>query len=578
MKKENYLSAGKAVLFLMLATLLGSCTDSMDEGIGKPLPEGKYPVEFTSATYGLEVDTRAVTENSTWTGNELVAVQFGTQEVKKYTAAASGGNLTAASGTAPFYWKSTSESQTVTAWHKPSGYTSTKPTTFTVQTNQNSATGYIYSDLIMACNTVKFTDSQKKLTFKHLPAKVTINLTGNDAVPDLTGAVVTLMNVNLTSGAITAQPLNITVAQAGAGTGTITPKQVSLSADKKTLTVQALLPPQDVSGKQFVKVELNSNTYYYTPQNEDGKFETGKGYTYNITVQGKELVDQMSFTIDLTNYDKTFIIPFPKTGTTGNYTLTIDWGDNNKTTVNPSTNLSTPIQHTYAENKQYTITITTTQTDATQAQMPDFIPGNNYDVTNNNSKKLILMNTPMLNTGQTSFEYCFYECTNLTTIPADVFDKNSQVTDFTSCFYRAGLIEIPAGLFDKHTEAKIFEACFQECPELTTIPDRLFANNKKVTTFQGCFLKSPKIKIHPNIFCNEADGEGLTRFIEVSSINFSQCFGSLAGGSSTEPGTAPELWDASKYTLPTKVSLAYCFSASNLTNWNSIPKAWGGPL
>ena len=283
MKKENYLSAGKAVLFLMLATLLGSCTDNMDEGIGKPLPEGKYPVEFTSATYGLEVDTRAVTENSTWTGNELVAVQFGTTEVKQYTAA-SGGAITA---TTPFYWKSTSESQTVTAWHKPSGYTSTKPTDFTVQSDQ-STTGYANSDLIMDCRTISFTDSPKQLTFKHLPAKVTIALTGNDAVPDLTNAVVTLMNVNLTSGTITTSTSGITVAPANAGTSTITPKRGTLSADKKTLTVQALLPPQDVSEKQFIQITAGGNTYTYTPKTGDGLFETGKEYPYKITLVGKD--------------------------------------------------------------------------------------------------------------------------------------------------------------------------------------------------------------------------------------------------------------------------------------------------
>lgn len=283
MKKENYFDKGKAVLFLMLATLLGSCTDNMDEGIGKPLPEGKYPVEFTSATYGLEVDTRAVTENSTWTGNELVAVKFGTEGVKQYTAA-SGGSITA---TTPFYWKNT-QSQTVTAWHKPSDYTSTMPTTFTVQSDQNSVTGYAHSDLIMDCRTISFASNPKELTFKHLPAKVTITLTGNDVVPDLTGAVVTLMNVNLTSGAINAATSGITVAQANEGTSTITPKRGTLSADKKTLTVQALLPPQNVSGSKFVQITVGGNTYTYTPKTGDGLFETGKEYPYKITLVGKD--------------------------------------------------------------------------------------------------------------------------------------------------------------------------------------------------------------------------------------------------------------------------------------------------
>lgn len=270
---------------------VASCSD-VTEDIGKPLSEGKYPVEFTSATYSLEVGTRAVTEDSKWAGGERVALQFGTATARAYTAKADG-TLAAASDATPFYWTSTNESKSVTAWYNSKASSAAQPATFTVLDNQYATTDYANSDLIMACQTVKFTDSPKLLTFKHLPAKVTIKLTANDAVSDLTGAAVTLMNVNLKSGNITATTSDIDVAQAEAGTGTITPKQVSLTDGNKTLTVQALLPPQDVSGKPFIEIKVSGNTYTYTPktgtpQTGDGLFETGKGYTYNITLVGKD--------------------------------------------------------------------------------------------------------------------------------------------------------------------------------------------------------------------------------------------------------------------------------------------------
>lgn len=286
MRTKNCLSAAKAILFLMMATLTGSCTDQLDEGIGKPLPEGKYPVEFTSATYNMEVGTRAITENSTWTGGERVALRIGTVNARAYIAQADG-SLSAASNATPFYWTSTGESLTVSAWYNAASSPVTRPTSFTVKDDQ-STTGYVNSDLIMACKTVKFTDSPKKLTFYHLPAKVTITLTGNDAVPDLSGAVVTLKNVNLKSGTITANTSSITVAQAAAGTSTITPKRGTLSADKKTLTVQALVPPQDVSGTQFIEITVGGNTYTYTPKTGDGLFEMRKAYGYQITLVGKD--------------------------------------------------------------------------------------------------------------------------------------------------------------------------------------------------------------------------------------------------------------------------------------------------
>ena len=99
----------------------------------------------------------------------------------------------------------------------------------------------------------------------------------------------------------------------------------------------------------------------------------------------------MTFTINLTSYtdDKTFILPFGKSDRTGNYTLTINWGDGNEETITPETTLPTSgVSHTFAENKEYTITITSSQGDVSKVQMPAFMPGYYHNTTKYNSRKL----------------------------------------------------------------------------------------------------------------------------------------------------------------------------------------------
>ena len=281
MRTKRYLP-GKLLLLLMATALLGSCAkETMDSG--QPLPEGKYPVEFTSTAYRLDVMTRATT-NDTWDGGEEVAIKIGS-EVKKYVAD-SHGNLTAAAGVTPFCWASTGETKLVTAWYP---YSASQPSSFGVPKNQIILENHQKSDLIMACRNISFGDKDKKLTFQHLTAKVTVNITGNN-ISDLSGATVTLINIGNTIMNIAAQPGSITTGYTS-GNGTSTPYVVSASANQ--VTVQALLPPVTLSKfvtKPFVQVVLDGNTYYYTHPTVNDNLDGGKAYTFNITVQGKPTV------------------------------------------------------------------------------------------------------------------------------------------------------------------------------------------------------------------------------------------------------------------------------------------------
>jgi hypothetical protein len=95
------------------------------------------------------------------------------------------------------------------------------------------------------------------------------------------------------------------------------------------------------------------------------------------------------------------------------------------------------------------------------------------------------------------------------------------------------------------------------------------------TNFSYTFYNCPKAQFNINVFY--AIGESGTRFLNKS-INFSSCFyrTSFTG----TQGTAPDLWLCNFGTgTPTKTG---CFggagnSLTSLTNYASIPIAWGGP-
>lgn len=328
----------KLSISLCIACLTGilaaGCTEETDSD--KRLPDGKYPMTFTAAVDGLTV-TRTTTENS-WEGREEVAVQIG-NTVKKYMVSADKKTL---SSSDPFYWEKSDELKNVTAWHSAT-YSDTRPEKFTVQQDQNSGTGYQQSDMLYAIESVSYSGgSPASLEFKHLPAKVVVNLkadTQNGITEDeVKNATVTLVSQALTSGAITVdeEGKNCTVEQAARGSEGITPQKSGQTASGYQQTVQALVVPQQMKDMKFIKVTIGTGAaardYYYTPTTEvDGNLETGKCYQYSITVKKEGLqVESVSASWEEKPDDgdakpATFKVHLPVLGTPDNtldYTVT----------------------------------------------------------------------------------------------------------------------------------------------------------------------------------------------------------------------------------------------------------------
>ena len=363
------------------------------------------------------------------------------------------------------------------------------------------------------------------------------------------------------------------------------------------------------------------------------KYEAGNRYTAEIdnsseTMQWEELAN-MSFTVKV-DENLGFNIPFPTSGETP-ANIMVDWGDGSALTiVNIGTTLSDGdgFNYEYAETGEYAIAIYSDQVDETELQIPKIKFWNNRD-NNSNSSKLRLIGTPLLNTGTEDFSYCFYQCSNLTSIPKGLFDKNIEVTSFGYCFQGCkklsnipiGLFErntkvtdfeycfevcsnltsiptrlfdkninvtsffgcfqncstlesIPKELFDKNIEVEVFRGCFSNCTNLKEVPEGLFNNNKKATNFMSCFSFCSNVTLNKNIFSNEGNTD---RFSGMNML-FNYCFQN-AGEQNENPGEAPELW---KYKRGSSTwNTTGCFynaKATNLTSNNEYNTEWGTPL
>ena len=338
MNKKTFLSficarSARTIALPMIATLavLSSCGDTDD---GNLLPAGQYPLTFTAAIDGAAAApagtaTRANTVGGVWTAGDAIAVMVADEEgggdvVKQYTPKPDAPNtLQAAAGVAPFYWQSSTEKKTVSAWHCGDGSTAaggthagSVPTTWSVQTDQNTADGYQRSDFLYAPpKEITFTPASganNMLAFHHQTAKVVINIKNAEAATDAADLSVTLAAYdasgapagnNTDNALVVSCPYtlpesgqnigawDVAAAAADVVTGAITPKAITPASGSAYLkTYTALVIPQNVTGKKFIAVTVGGDTYYYIPkQKADGTYpgdlQGGSVHTYDITVK-----------------------------------------------------------------------------------------------------------------------------------------------------------------------------------------------------------------------------------------------------------------------------------------------------
>lgn len=289
--KPGYLPAFLFVLCQLSTTIwLTSCTDDV-----VPADErtAGSPVELIARVAG-HVQSRATADNM-WDGGEEIGVQLD-GKCYKYIADADG-KLTAAPDEEIPRWSSYDDEKTVVAWYP---YSDKLPETFTVKKNQENDEGgkpaYYKCDFLLAQET-RISLGNPEITFRHLPAKVVINVKLGDGVTDadvsnLNYLYVSMHNQAFTSGKIT--PADGTVEPLSAGTrkDSLYANSLPLAASGFIKSFQVLLVPQMLSKDvPFLKVyTIQRGWFYYTPQDDDELIlEPGKKYVYNITVMKEGL-------------------------------------------------------------------------------------------------------------------------------------------------------------------------------------------------------------------------------------------------------------------------------------------------
>lgn len=266
------------IMYLWAALVLAACTGDDDAA----WPEGGVPLELYAAVEGYSsanAQTRVTTENR-WEGGEVVdlRIKIGNMTWASSLDVDSDGKLITNDGGCT--WKSPDEEKEIYGIYR----SPTASSLFSVLADQNNE-GYQDSDYMVApkiCITV--TSPDKTLVFRHVTAKVVVHLKKGNGVTDdeLRTATVTFENLTCKGGIIDSD--NGTARQVTPGIDHITPNEVTPAADEYVRTVRALLPPQNMSGRKFVKIVIGGKTFYYTPAAGEANFFSGKMYEYRLTV------------------------------------------------------------------------------------------------------------------------------------------------------------------------------------------------------------------------------------------------------------------------------------------------------
>lgn len=249
---------------VLLCAGLASCSQDDIPGNpqGEPLPGGEYPLMLTASVDGIR--SRAAGKDA-WTDGDGIGVRIGADGATGCYKLNTDGTVKEA--VTPVYWQNSAPA-TVTAWYP---YADKKG----VYIN-NQSKGYAAYDFLTATAENQSYRTPATLVFKHQMAKVKYILQAGFGITEdeLATASVQIRGyyrASFIQGTLT--PYNATYEW-------YTPYATSSTEG------EALLVPQNMAGKQFIRVKINNQYFYYTPKAEEnaGNLVTGTVYTYTITV------------------------------------------------------------------------------------------------------------------------------------------------------------------------------------------------------------------------------------------------------------------------------------------------------
>ena len=297
-------------LTAMLATLTGCSADND--------PQIAAGEDGTSVTFGATIDhreahgndkapaSRAITDGTFDDADQILVHMDGKLKAFVYRTAQGfvHDGTVSASGidTTPAEWEAGETQKEVLAYGPAMAisYSDNLGYLYRCRAGDDQSKDYYYenSDYVYAAQTLH--RSNPALTFRHGMARIVVRLRPGDSLKDedVAGATVLLGNKNLLiiadidpqTGALTA---HVPTENGELPPQTITPHRCADTPTGFVAAYEALLPPQDVSGKAFIRVRLpNGKEREYVAEN-GSLLEGGHEYVYNVTVEA----DRVTVTI-----------------------------------------------------------------------------------------------------------------------------------------------------------------------------------------------------------------------------------------------------------------------------------------
>lgn len=166
---------------------------------------------------------------------------------------------------------------------------------------------------------------------------------------------------------------------------------------------------------------------------------------------------------------------------------TIDWGDGSaKLEINGNErSQGKSISHTYADKGEHTVTVAGIV--YWGSGIKGSTPSPEQETWRLYLKEIRIPGAARSPIRGANGRQMFYQCAELTSIPANLFADCSGITSLELAFCGTSITEIPKGLFGTCTEVTSFHQCFRNCAALKTVPYGLFAQSKKCTNFYGLF-------------------------------------------------------------------------------------------
>lgn len=270
----------------LLCLLAASCSDVTDDAA--TLPDGTCPMTFIASVDGLTA-TRATTGadgKTTWQENDPVAISMdGGANHKEYKISNTTDGAMIPDGDGNIlYWSKRQE--TLAAWYPVSCTVGSNTGSGEVNiTDQNTSFGTLENILHAPAQDYTYSSGNSvAFVFCHALAKVKVTLKKGDGIEDNDLSTATVTFTGYTAGSLGYGGMT------GSGSnGDITPK-TETPANGGAATYTALVIPQQMQGKKFIKVTIGvggaARDYYYTPTGStDANLEAGKQYAYTITVK-----------------------------------------------------------------------------------------------------------------------------------------------------------------------------------------------------------------------------------------------------------------------------------------------------